>query len=198
MRLLLVRHAVTAETGRMMPGPAPGPALSEDGRRAADSAGRALAGSGLTAIVTSPMRRCRQTAGAVARVTGIRPRVERGFADADFGSWSGRRLSDLRRLAAWRTLMASPSRFRFPDGETLEEVRHRAVATTERLVAAYPDDATVLVVSHGDVIRIVLCHYLGMPVDLVHRLEVAPISLSEVALTDGRVSVPRVNQRIVG
>ena len=84
-----------------------------------------------------------------------------------------------------------------PGRETLEEVRHRAVDATERLAAAHPDDATVLVVSHGDVIRVILCHYLGMPVDLIHRLEVAPISLSEVVLTDGRVSVPRVNQRVV-
>ena len=196
MRLLLVRHAATADTGKVLSGRLPGIPLSPDGVEAAGVAGRALADSAAAAIVTSPMERCRQTAALVGRATGLRARVDRAFAEVDYGAWSGRKLSDLRRLAAWRTLMASPARFRFPGGETLDEVRQRSVAATEKLAGGYRGE-TVVVVTHADVVRALLCHYLGMPLDLLHRLEVGPTSLTEIELTDGFVRVPRVNHHLV-
>jgi probable phosphoglycerate mutase len=89
--------------------------------------------------------------------------------------------------------MQSASRFRFPEGETLEEVQRRAVATVEALAQRHGDD-TVTAVSHADVIRVILAHYLGMPLDLVHRLAVGPASTSIVDLyTSGVVAVPTIN-----
>jgi len=78
--------------------------------------------------------------------------------------------------------MAAASRFRFPDGETLEEVQRRAVARVEQLAIEHRRNATVVVVSHADVIRAILVHYLGMPLDLIHRIHVAPASVSIVEL----------------
>jgi probable phosphoglycerate mutase len=196
MRLLLVRHAVTAETGKVLSGRLPDVPLSAGGVEAAGVAGRALAGSAAVAIFTSPMERCRQTAALVGRATGLRARVDKRYAEVDYGAWSGRKLSDLRRLAAWRALMASPARFRFPGGETLDEVRQRSVAATEALAGAYPG-AVVVVVTHADVVRALLCHYLGMPLDLLHRLEVGPTSLTEIDFTNGFVRVARVNHDLV-
>ena len=196
MRLLLVRHAVTAETGKVLSGRLPGIPLSPLGVEAAAVAGRALADAAAGVIVTSPMERCRQTAVALGRETGIRPRVDKRYAEVDYGAWSGRRLADLRRLAAWRSLMVSPARFRFPGGETLDEVRQRSVAATEALAVAFAED-TAVVVTHADVVRALLCHYLGMSLDLIHRLEVGPTSLTEIDLTDGFVRVPIVNQGLV-
>jgi probable phosphoglycerate mutase len=115
--------------------------------------------------------------------------------EADYGRWSGRTLSSLRRLKAWNRLMMSASRFRFPEGETLEEVQRRGVRAVEGLVAHHPKK-TVVAVSHADVIRCVLAHYLGVPLDLVHRLHVAPASVSVVLLHgDAPPVVPTVNQQ---
>ncbi|MDQ3783094.1 MAG: histidine phosphatase family protein [Actinomycetota bacterium] len=194
MRLLLVRHAETAETGTKLTGRLGGIPLSKAGREAAEAAGKALAGTKPVEIITSPAERCRETAAAISRPHRLIPKQHKAFAEVDYGSWSGRRLSDLRRLAAWRDLMVAPSRFRFPAGESLEEVRQRSVSATEAIAGRI--DGTVILVTHADVIRCLVCHYLGMPLDLVHRLHVAPTALTEIVLTKGSVLVPVVNQRI--
>lgn len=193
MRALLVRHAVTSETGKVLTGRLPGVALSDKGRIDARLAAESLAEQDLAAVYASPIRRCRETARILAEPHELTPLTERRFIEADYGRWSGRPLRDLSRLKAWQRLMAAPSRFRFPDGETLHEVQVRAVDALEELAANHGDQ-TIVVVSHADVIRTLLCHYVGSSLDQVHRLHVGPTSLSVVELTpDGSVRVPIVN-----
>jgi probable phosphoglycerate mutase len=194
MRCYLIRHAVTGETGTTLSGRLPGIPLSPDGRAMAERTARAHASLRPAAVVTSPIDRCRETAAILGAQWGVRPRVDRRFIEADYGRWSGRTLASLRKLKAWSRLMSSASRFRFPDGETLEEVQRRAVIGIEALAAGHRADATVVVVSHADVIRALLAHYLGMPLDLIHRLDVRPASTSVIELTaDHPPRVPIVN-----
>ena len=145
----------------------------------------------MTAIYTSPHRRCRETASAIARGRGIRPRIDRAFVEADYGRWLGRPLKSLYRVKAWQQLMANPSRFRFPEGETLQEVQARAVAGVEALAERHQGER-VAVSSHGDVIKVIVAHYLGVPLDLSHRLDPAPASVSVIDIPNAgspRVSV---------
>ncbi len=194
----LVRHGVTADTGRILTGRLPGVALSPDGVAMARQVADRLAAAGAVAVYTSPIRRCRETARIVATPGDLPVLTERRFIEVDYGSWSGRSLRDLYRLKAWESLMRHPGRFRFPDGETLGEVQRRAVAGLEAIAQRHGDEV-VVVVSHGDVIRALLCHYLGMDIDLIHRLDVAPASVSIVALdAGGGVSVPVVNRKVAG
>jgi probable phosphoglycerate mutase len=199
MRLFLVRHAVTPETGVVLSGRAPGIGLSEEGRRAARATAEMLAHLRPRALVTSPLERCRETAEIVGGRLQRTAVIDEAYIEADYGSWSGRRLSSLRRLKGWAALMAGASRFRFPQGETLDEVRIRAVGATESLAGSLPAGAVAIVVSHADVIRVLLAHYLGMPLDLVHRLRVAPASVSVVELpSQGSPLVSVVNQQAPG
>lgn len=195
MRLLLVRHGVTAETGRILTGRLPGVSLSEKGIAQADSVAQRLASTKLAGVYTSPLERCRETAAAIARTRGLRPRIDRRFIEVDYGRWSGRRLNDLRQLRAWSRLLETPSRFRFPGGsESLGGAQQRAVAGVEVLALRYPEK-TIALVSHNDIIRLVLAYYLGMPTDLMHRLHVEPTSVSVVELGPTRPPlVPLVNQ----
>jgi len=194
MRFYLLRHAVTAETGITLSGRLPGIPLSADGRHMAEFAADMLAALRPAMLVSSPVDRCKETAGIVGGQWGLKPHLDRAFIEADYGSWSGRKLAALYRLKAWSHLMASAARFRFPDGETLEEVQRRAVAGIERLAATHRKDATIVIVSHADVIRSLVAHYLGMPLDLIHRLNVRPTSISVVELNgDGPPRVPIVN-----
>lgn len=196
MRALLVRHGVTGETGRILSGRLPGVGLSDRGKLDARMVAEHLAAHEVAAIYTSPVQRCRETARLLAVPHTLAPLTDRRLIEADYGRWAGRTLKDLRRLKAWQRLMSHASRFRFPEGETLTEVQVRAVAACEELARNHGDE-TILVVSHSDVIRTLLCHYLGTPLDLVHRLHVAPTSLSVIELgTEGTVRVPVVNQVI--
>lgn len=193
MRLLLIRHSVTPETGKRLSSLDPDIPLSEQGLQLAADLGQHLASVPLQAIYTSPHQRCRQTAAAIAKGRGLRPRVDRAFIEADYGKWLGRPLKSLYRLKAWQDLMANASRFRFPDGETLQEVQARAVAGVEALAGKHPDDS-VAVASHGDIIKVIIAHYLGVPLDLSHRLDPMPVSVSVVDIpAAGSVRVPVFN-----
>ncbi len=177
MRLHLIRHSLTPETGKRLSSLDPDIALSTQGQTLAERLGAYLEPVPLTAIYTSPHRRCRETASAVARGRGIRPRIDRAFIEANYGKWLGRPLKSLYRLKAWRHLLANPSRFRFPDGETLQEVQDRAVAGVEALVAKHPDEQ-VAVATHGDVIKVIVAYYLGIPLDLSGRINAVPAGVS--------------------
>ncbi len=193
MRLYLVRHAVTGETDKTLSGRLPGIPLSAAGRAMAAAVAEQLASRPVEAVYCSPIRRCRETARILGRSWGLQPTTVPGLVEADYGRWSGRSLTSLARLKAWERLMAAPARFRFPDGETLEEVRVRAVAAVEALADRHPG-AEVTAVTHADVVRVLLGHYLGAPLDLIHRLHVRPAGVSVVELgRDGTVRVPVVN-----
>lgn len=188
-RLVLVRHAPTAETGHRLSGRRPGIPLTAGGREAAAALCGALEAEPFSGIYTSPVLRCRQTAAIIAAPHGLRPTVCPGLIEVDYGMWAGRTLASLRRTSLWGLVHTTPSRVTFPGGEPLRSVQQRAVAVCEALAVAHPE-ATLALVGHGDVIRLLLAHYLGMPLDLSPRLEVAPASASTIELPSG--SPPRV------
>jgi probable phosphoglycerate mutase len=192
MRLYLIRHAVTAETGQRLSGRVSGIHLSPDGQEMAAAAAELLSSTRFEAIYTSPIERCHETATAIASGRRLQPKRHKAFIEADYGHWSGRPLKSLYKLKAWQSLMVAASRFRFPDGETLGEVQTRAVAGVEQLASEHR--GTVAITSHADVIRAILVHYLGAPLDLIHRIDVLPASVSIVELhSSGGVRVPVVN-----
>ncbi len=193
MRLLLIRHAPTPETGTILTGRAPGVSLGEAGREMAQHLADRLSALKGHALYSSPIERCRETATPIGRAWGLKPRVNRGFIEVDYGDWTGRKLKQLYKLKAWRGLFVAPSRFRFPRGESLGEMQSRAVAACEDLADSHRNQ-TVGVVTHADIIRAVLAHYLGSPLDLFQRLDVLPASVSVIDLPrDGWPRVPVVN-----
>lgn len=195
MRCYLVRHAVTAETGLRLSGRIEGIALSDEGRAMAEAVASELSGVRLAAVYTSPIQRCRETASIVAAAHGLEWRSDDRLTEVDFGTWSGRTLKSLHRLAAWRRLLAFPSRFAFPDGESLRTAQQRSIDAIEELAGRHRREA-IAVVAHSDVIRLTIAHYLAMPLDALHRLEIAPASVSVLDLAaEGPPRIPIVNRR---
>lgn len=193
MKLILVRHAVTAETGKKLSGRNPGIPLDAAGRRAARDVAANLAVLELAAIYTSPIQRCRETASILAEPHNLRPRTRQGIVEVDYGDWTGRSLKSLYRLRAWRTLMADPAGFRFPAGESLDDVRKRSMRSIQLLASRHKND-TVMAVSHGDVIRSVVAHSITNSVETIHRLYVAPLGITVVTVgEDGSPFAATVN-----
>jgi len=192
VRILLIRHSLTPETGKRLSSTDPDIPLSPEGRSLAEALGSSLAAVPLNAVYTSPHRRCVETATAVAKGRRLRPRVNRSFVEADYGKWLGRPLKSLYRLKAWQELMLTPSRFRFPDGETLQEVQDRAVNGIESLASKHADGA-IAISTHGDVVKVILAYYLGVPLDLSHRIDPMPASVSVVDVSGAMPRVPVVN-----
>jgi len=186
--LVLLRHATTPTTGRRLGGRKPGFHLDEGGRAQAEAAARRLAGLPVRAVYASPMERTRETAAPVAHAHGLRVRIERGINEVDYGTWTDRSLAELRRRAMWRTIQQAPSRVTFPGGESIRGAQQRAVEATERLAAEHRG-ATIVLVSHADVIKAILAHHLGMGLDHFQRLVVSPASSSTILLPDGAPAV---------
>jgi probable phosphoglycerate mutase len=166
--------------------------LSDLGRTQADRLAARLAQRPIAAVVTSPVRRAQQTAAPIAAGLGLDLAADPAFSEIDFAGWTGRRFADLAADPAWQAW----NRFRgsavVPGGESMLAVQGRAVAGVLRWAAAYPT-AELAIVSHADVIKAVLAHVLGAPLDLMRRMEIGPGSLSQVWLAEADAKVLAVN-----
>ena len=181
--VLFVRHGQTPTTGAVLPGRAPGLHLSDRGREQAEQAAERIAALGagrIGAVYASPMERARETAAPIARAVGRRVRVLEGLTECDFGKWTGRRLSDLRRRREWRQVQRSPSSFRFPGGESFAEMQTRITGAVQSLVARHPG-STVVAVSHADTIKAAVSHASGAHLDMFQRIVVSPCSITAIA-----------------
>ncbi len=179
--LYLVRHAVTGHTGTRLSGRIPGISLSADGRGQAKAVATRLRSAGLKAIYSSPLERTDETAVAIAEECGLTVGHHDAFLEVEYGKWSNRSLKSLMQTKLWPQIQSWPSSVRFPDGETIQEVQARAVAGTEELRVRHPKDR-ICIVSHGDVIKLLVAHYIGTHIDLFQRIVIAPASFSVVAI----------------
>ena len=124
-------------------------------------------------VVTSPLRRCRRPAEALARARGLPLTVDGDLREMDFGAWEGRcaeeiQATDGARLAAfWDDPWQHPP----PGGETLAAFAARVAAAWERLLAR---DAPLLVFTHGGVLRLLLAHVLDLPRAALWRWRLDP------------------------
>jgi probable phosphomutase (TIGR03848 family) len=193
--VLLVRHGLTALTGRILAGWTPGVHLDERGHDQAAALGARLRDVPLAAVVTSPLERCRETAAAL--LDGRRPgpplHVDERLGEVRYGSWTGRELEALRREPLWAVVEGQPSAAVFPHGEGLAEMRARAVAALRAWNTALGGDSTWALVSHADVIKAILADALGLHLDAFQRLVVDPCSLSVVRYGRLGAQVERVN-----
>lgn len=190
--LLLIRHGMTDATGHRLSGRAPGLHLNAIGRTQSEELAGRLEDLKIDVVYSSPLERCRETAAPLAAANGLRVRQRSKLAEVDYGEWTNRSLRQLSRTKLWATVQGSPSTVRFPSGESLLEVQQRMIAETEGLAAEHAD-STIALFSHGDPLRLLLAHYLGLHVDLFQRLVVSPASVSAVAISPHGPRVLRMN-----
>lgn len=197
--VVLLRHGRTsANASGVLAGRSSGVELDPHGREQALATAGRLAGVELAAVVTSPLRRCRQTASALLRdQPGRELHVDAGLTECGYGAWTGRKLSELARDPLWKTVQSQPSAVRFPDGESMMEMQARALGTIHawdsKLTAGHGDCAVWVAVSHGDVIKAILAAALGMHLDAFQRIVVDPASISVVHYGEARPHVLTVN-----
>ena len=190
--ILLIRHTVTEATGHRLSGTTPGIHLSERGREQATHLAERLRGVPLAAVYASPLERCVETAGKIAAARGLDVVATPEVQEVDYGRWTGRSMRQVVRTRLWRQLQDSPGSITFPGGESLVDVQRRSVRAVEGVAARYPK-RVVAVVTHADVIRLVLAHFAGIHIDLYQRLIVSPGSITAVLLGDRIPRILRVN-----
>ncbi len=193
-QILLIRHAVNdfVKTGKLA-GWTPEVHLNEEGQAQAAALGRRLADVPIKQIYASPLERTMETAEAIRQHhqhLSIIPNAEIG--EVRYGDWEGMEINALRSRKMWQVVQEYPSRAYFPNGETMRGVQERAVNEIERLAAAHPRDL-IVVVSHADLIKMVMAHFLGMHLDNFQRIVISPASINTLMLGFGRPYVATIN-----
>lgn len=189
---LLIRHATCDPVGHSLAGRAPGVPLNAAGAAEASDLARRLQSVTLDAIYSSPIQRAEETARAIAAGRDIPIQRDDALTELDFAQWTGRTFSDLDGDPQWRRFNGLRSMTRASSGELMLEVQSRAIAFVERIRRERPDDRVALV-SHGDLIRGLVAHLAGIPLDLFQRIEIDPASVSVVEIGEQHVRVRCVN-----
>jgi len=199
--VILVRHGRTAANATgVLAGWTPGISLDDKGREQAAAVAARLAVVPLTAVVTSPLERTRETADALLAGRDPLPplHVDERVGECRYGDWTNQPLKNLAKEPLWKVVQAHPSAAVFPgdEGESMADMSARAVGAVREWNARLSEggaDPTYVVVSHGDVIKAITADALGMHLDAFQRLQVDPCSVTVIRYTDLRPFVLRTN-----
>jgi alpha-ribazole phosphatase/probable phosphoglycerate mutase len=196
MRLVLVRHAETEESARGRCYGSLDVGLSDTGGIQCTRLAQAFAAEPISAVASSPRIRAIETAQSIAEGHGVDVRVDPDLKELDFGELEGRTYDEIAvsmpdLYAAW---MTQPTRVRFPGGEGYPDLERRALRAVRKLRQELPD-GTIVVVTHGGIVRAILADVLGIPDDRIFRIAVDPASLSIVDWVDDVPTVVALNHR---
>ena len=189
----LVRHAEHDLLGRVLTGRMPGVSLNERGTEQAVRVARRFAGRAIAAVVSSPSQRAQETAAPIAAALRLAVMTDAGLDEIDFGEWTGMAFETLQGAPGWQAWNQFRGTAPTPGGETMLEALGRALRSLARWGQTVPDGEVVLV-SHQDVLKAVLAHSLGAPLDLMQRIELGAGSCSVLRVfTDGEMRVEGMN-----
>lgn len=184
--LVLVRHGVSDHTARKLFSGGLGgadPPLNDEGRAQARATADWLAslGDALDALVSSPVRRTRETAEILAERLGLEVALEPGVAEMEFGSWEGLSFAEVGQrhpddLARWLGDLDHPA----GGGESFRTVQRRVLEGRDRLLGTH-SGRTVVVVSHVTPIKVLVADALGAPLEALFRMELAPASVTALS-----------------
>jgi broad specificity phosphatase PhoE len=193
--ILLIRHAAHVELGRILSGRRRDVALSNDGLEQAEIVADLLAVEPIAAVYSSPRERAYYTARSIAEPHDLKVQIADGLDEVDFGDWSGMSFDALEGDAAWSEWNEARGSARPPNGESMAEAVARAASALEAIAAGH-NGSTIACVSHCDIIRGLIAHYLGLPLDNMLRFDADPASVSRLALGNWGARIMTVNERL--
>jgi broad specificity phosphatase PhoE len=163
--------------------------LNDKGRDQARRAAGFFNGLKLTAVYSSPLKRCMETARPVAESQGLEIEVVQGLIEVDMGEWDGRSVKELfseegELVGRW---MRNPSSVAIPGGEDFGVVKERVMVATREITSRHPGEDRVLIVAHGGPIRGIICEALKMDFDDMLRIQIDLASISAVKYFDGGI-----------
>ena len=192
LELFLIRHGRTDwNVERRVMGMEP-ISLNEEGRDQVARIAEFIAAAPIESIYTSPALRTRETADILAR-NGECPVVETAaFQEIDYGEWVGESFTYFEGTSYFYDYMFRPSSFQIPGGEHVGAAQQRAVAGVETIRQQYAT-GRVAVVSHADVIKAIVVHYLHLDLDLWQQYKIDNASLTILRLYKRRVELTALN-----
>jgi probable phosphoglycerate mutase len=191
--ILLIRHGQNDYLSDRLAGRLPGVHLNEKGREQARRLGDMLADFPIKAIYASPLERAQETAAPIAKCQGLDVETMPELIEIDFGNWQGKEIDNLKEQALWNTIHERPSAIQFPDGEDYITAQDRVIVGLLSLDKKYDEENIIVCVAHGDVIRLAVAHFLGVPLDNFHRIRISPASISVLHLNQNTSFLGPIN-----
>lgn len=170
-------------------------ALSREGLEQAAIVADLVGVEPVAAVYSSPRERAYYTAREIAERFEQKVRIADALDEIDFGDWAGCSFAELDAEPLWRRWNEARATARTPGGESMGEATARAVGALENISRDHPN-ATIAAVSHCDIIRGIIAHYLGLSLDNILRFDIAPASVSRLSLGEGGGHVVSVNERL--
>jgi probable phosphoglycerate mutase len=193
--IYLLRHAQSsANTKGILAGQDNSVELSKKGAKEANEIVGYLESLKIVKVYSSPLTRCLQTITPfMTRNSEIDFEVDPRLIEMNYGKWSGRKLSSLARDSRWKKVINKPSSFTFPEGESFKQMRSRVDRLLADLVS---QKGPVLLVTHGDIIKMILASALALPIDRFQSFVAEPASISTIRIEKGLNTVLQVNYRV--
>ena len=189
--ILLARHGHHAEIGKVLSGRSEIP-LSALGRAQASRLADRLAALPIARVCSSPRRRALETAAIVAERHGLPVEPAEDLDEIDFGVWAGQSFAALDDEPEWRAWNAARGSAATPSGETMRSATSRALRQIEALATS----GTVLCVSHCDIIRGIVAHYLDVSMDRLLSFDIDPASCTTIEIADAQARIIAINERV--
>jgi broad specificity phosphatase PhoE len=195
--VVLVRHAATDANLRQPPvlqGVRVDPGLCPLGRRQAAALGEALALLPINAVCSSRLLRAQQTAAQVAIRHCLPVDLVDELGEVDVGTWEGQSWDEIERRwpSEYRQFLEAPDHFGYLGGENLLQVLERSAPAIGRLTQRHPAQ-TIVVVGHNTVNRVLLSHWLGLPLAYTRKIPQTNAGFNIVACGRGSVTVRTIN-----
>jgi len=195
--LIFLRHAHSqANESNILAGRTPGVLLSKKGKQQATKLIERIGKARVDQVHLSPITRCQLTIDPwldskySSAIESLDIREE--FTEMDYGNWSGRKLSSLRRSPLWKPIQETPSKVKFPDGESFRQAQKRAIEGCEELFSER-GNKNHLVVSHSDLIKLIAVHYLEAHIDTFQRIDISQASFTVIQKSSRGVNILAIN-----
>jgi len=193
--IYLLRHAQSvANTKGILAGQDDSVELSKVGFKQAESLVSHLSAIKFYKVYSSPLTRCIQTiAPFMEKNSKIDFQIENRVIEMNYGKWSGRKLAVLSKDPKWKSVQNNPAGFTFPQGESFKSMRRRIDLALTNLKK---EKGPILVVTHGDIIKMAITSSLGLPINRLQSFVVEPASLTIINLEKSGATILQSNYKV--
>ena len=193
--IYLLRHAQSvANTKGILAGQDDSVELSKAGFKQAESLISYLSAIKFSKVYSSPLTRCVQTiAPVMEKNSKLDFQVDNRVIEMNYGKWSGRKLAVLSKDPKWKNVQNNPAAFTFPQGESFKSMRKRVDLALADLKTK---NGPILVVTHGDIIKMAITSSLGLPINRFQSFVVEPASLTIINLEKSGTTILQSNFKV--